>query len=569
MSWLSRRETLAALAVFALAAGALSALHHAGRPHYRLSQSAAIVAARADPGDRAFLARNPVTSARVVPLDSRLQRVTFFNGPRVVLDAAVDPHGRVVAGEQHIPGVPASGAAIANSPWILALLGGLFLLATMVVPLRRIRNLDALVLVSFTSTVVLVNARLVAPSVVAGSLGLCYLIVRCLTVALAPAQRPPDAGATPLLSALTAAWEPARRIRLLRVLVLASAVGFLMITMTSSGYTDVAAASLAGATDLLHGLLPYGHISIAVHGDTYPILNYLLYTPGAAWLPVSNVFSDLTGSLLIAAVSSLLVAAALYRLAGSQDIAGSLSAAQVAGARLRAVVAWLSFAPVLLAASGGSNDLVLSAALAWMLACSHRRGASLAMLAVASWVKLVPVILLPAWLIARRRGEPLRVLAGAAAVSALCLGVLVGLGGSRALAQMFTSIEFQFQRGSFFAPWYTFGLEWLQPLTQAAVVGLLAATALRMRRDAAVRDGAVRQAAIGAALLLGVQLAANYWTWSYLPWAFPFVAVALLMSGEGTALRPGDAPSPPAHALPEPGRVRVSAARSRGRVTAG
>ena len=117
-------------------------------------------------GDREFLAHNPVNRVRVIPLDAELQRVTFFDGPQVVLDAAVGERGEVRAIEEHVAGAPASGAALANSPWILGLLSGVFLLATMVVPLSRIRNLDALVLASLTMTVPLINARLVADSVI-------------------------------------------------------------------------------------------------------------------------------------------------------------------------------------------------------------------------------------------------------------------------------------------------------------------------------------------------------------------------------------------------------------------
>jgi hypothetical protein len=38
-------------------------------------------------------------------------------------------------------------------------------------------------------------------------------------------------------------------------------------------------------------------------------------------------------------------------------------------------------------------------------------------------------------------------------------------------------------------------------------------------------------AGLSGALLLGAQLTANYWTWAYLPWAFPCIAVALLLPG--------------------------------------
>ncbi len=103
---------------------------------------------------------------------------------------------------------------------------------------------------------------------------------------------------------------------------------------------------------------------------------------------------------------------------------------------------------------------------------------------------------------------------------------------------MVRAISFQFQRGSFYAPWYTFGLQWLQPFAQAAVLALLYAAVARMRADPSLRRDVVRLGALAAALLLGVQLSADYWTWSYLPWVFPFLAAALLISAGESHARP-------------------------------
>jgi hypothetical protein len=524
----AHRSLLTVAVVFALCAVGLWVLHQQTRPHYRLSAAGAIAAARANTGDREFLAHHLANRARVVPLDATVQRVTFFDGPRVVLDAAVGEHGEVVAREEHIPGLPASGAALANSPWILALLSVLFLLATMVVPLRRVRNLDALALASLTLTVPLINARLVAASVICAEPALCYLMVRCLSVGLSSGEvRAKVPASTPLLAWLWAGWEPRRRTRMLRLLVLATTLAFLMITLTSSGYTDVAAASLQGATEMLHGVLPYGHINLAFHGDTYPLLNYLLYVPAALWRPVSNAFSDLTGSLVTTAVASLLVGWALYRIAGSRELRGAGEARTDNG--LRATLMWLAFPPVLLAASGGANDLVLAACLAWMLALRTRTAASLLALAMGVWVKLVPLILLAIWIPYRRRGL-WRSCAAALVLSTALAALMLLLGGPGAIAAMVHAISFQFQRGSFFAPWYTFHVQWLQPLVQAGVLAILVASILRLRADRSARSDLVRLSALGGSLLLGVQLAANYWTWSYLPWVFPFLAVALFMS---------------------------------------
>jgi len=530
---LTRRDIHAIAVAFLVCAVGLWVLHQQTRAHYRLPAKAAIAAARVNPADRAFLAHNPTTRARVIPLDATSQRVTFFDGSQVVLDAAVGEHGEVFSAEEHVAGAPASGAALANSPWILALLSCLFLLATLVLPLRRVRNLDAIVLASLTITVPLINARLVGASVICAYLALCYLMIRCIAVGLRAGGGTGSAPSTPLLSRLCAGWEPRRRVNLLRLLVIATMLAFAMITLSSSGYTDVATASLQGATDLLHGVLPYGHIHLALHGDTYPLLNYVLYIPGALWHPVSNAFSDLSGSLAVAMAASVLTGAALYRIAGDRQIAPG-GAQQRAERRLRAVLAWFAFPPVLLAASGGSNDLLLAACLAWMLALRTRAGSSLLLLAMAVWVKLVPLILLAVWVPYRRR-DLNRACIAPVVLSVALTGLLLALDGPTGISAMVSAMAFQFQRGSFFAPWYTFDVGWLQPLAQAAVLALLLTFVLLLRADRAARQDIVRLSAIAAALLLGMQLAANYWTWSYLPWVLPFLLLALLLADSPTS----------------------------------
>ncbi len=522
------RGPLAITAAFLLCAACLWTVREQTRPHYRLSAKAAVAAARADRADREFLARNAVSRARVIPLDANLQRVTFFDGPQVVLDAAVGEHGEVRASEEHEAGAPVSGAALANSPWILGLLSCVFLLATMVLPLWRLRNLDALVLASFTITVLLINSRLIADSVICASAALSYLMIRCLAVGLRREPSAATAGATPLLSWICAGWEPRRRTRLLRLLVLAAALAFAMITLTSSGFTDVAAASLEGATELLGGVLPYGHIDLALHGDTYPLLNYLLYVPAALWLPVNDSFSDLSGSLATAALAALATGLALYRLAAGREM-GAPEAEGSADRGLRAMLAWFAFPPMLLAASGGSNDLLLAACLAWMLALRRRTGSSLLLLAMGAWIKLVPLILLAIWIPYRRRGLARSLIAAGMLCIALT-ALLLADGGPGGISAMLAALSFQLHRGSFSAPWYTFGLQWLQPLAQAGVLTLLLVSILRVRGEPSIRRDPVRLSAVAGALLLGVQLTANYWTWSYLPWVFPFVAVALLMA---------------------------------------
>lgn len=504
---LVRHERTLVVVTFALALAGLLALHAASTPQSPLSASAAITAARADTQTARYLATHHADHARSIPLDEADRRVTFFDGPRVVLDVAVGADARVDAREEHPGGVPELGAELAHRGWLMALLSAVFLIAVGVVPLRRMRNLDALALAAFGGTVVLLDDRLVTTGAALGSVLLAYLAARCLYLGL---RAPHASRQTPVHDRLTAGWESRRGQRLMHMITGATLLVFLAVTLTSAGESDVAAATLSGATGLLHGELPYGHVTAAFHGDSYGPLAYLLYLPGALWTPVTDAWSDLTGALAVTAIAAIAAGLALRRIAGP-----------------RALLAWLAFPPVLLTASTGANDLVLAAVLAWALALWMHARRSMLLLVAAAWIKVVPLILVPVWLARGGRRDP-RVLVPAGALSLALTGGLLGLGGLHALAGMARGVAFQFHRGSFHAPWHAFGLTWLQPVVQAAVLAALALSFVRLMGDPLLRHDPARVAALCAGLLFGVQLGANYWTWAYLTWVLPFVLVALL-----------------------------------------
>ncbi len=71
--------------------------------------------------------------------------------------------------------------------------------------------------------------------------------------------------------------------------------------------------------------------------------------------------------------------------------------------------------------------------------------------------------------------------------------------------------------------WGGLGLE--HRLVEGAAVALALAVAFVPRRR-----GTIEVAALGAAVLIALQLAANYWLYSYIVWFFPLVIVALVGS---------------------------------------
>ncbi len=497
--------------VFCLALVALLLLRSADGSSARPSEGAARAAVLGDPAARSHLARHPFDRVQTTPLDDHSTRVAFFDGPRIVLEAAVPRAGDVASLNRYAAGHVRIGSAVGQSALGLAGLVALFLLSSVRLPLRRIENVDAAALALFVVPIVLLNERLLEWSVIAAGALLVYLTGRCARVALGPVARDPG----------VAVFE--RMSRLARRLCVACAAAALALLSIPGGLvSDVGFASMAGATKLLAGALPYGELvpGDLVHGDTYPILAYLAYLPAALIAPVRDGFDNLDGALWVATGCSLLAASAL-----------GFAARRAGGDGSRVALGMLAFPPVMIAASSGSNDVVAAAVVAMALALG-----STAALTAAGWVKLAPLALVPLWVAAaRRRG---RTVVGAAALSAGLAIALLALGGPAGLADMAAALSFQAERGSLLSPWTVLGIGAAQAVFQAAVLAGIAAACMRVRRDRGLASDPRRMAGLGAAILLAVQLAANYWSYTYLAWVFPLIALALLM--------PSRAPQPSA-----------------------
>ena len=511
---LSIRATgVLAAAVFLLALLALAAARD-GSERSRPTAAQAERAALDDPAVRTALAGG-FTRVRTMPLDERTVRVGFFDGPRAVAEAAVGPRGHVRALIAHDGHRARVGSDVGQRPPVLLGLVALFLLATLRLPLTSRRNLDALALAGCAVPIVLLNERYLEWSVMAGSVLLAYLAWRSLAVALGHGG--PDAQGRPLIEALPS-----------RVTAIAgggAALGLALLSIPGGLVSDVGFASLAGATAVLDGGLPYGNIPAGelVHGDTYPLLAYLAYVPAAVPSPVRDAFDGLDGALWVATAFALVAALALGRLCGS-----------------RLALAFIAFPPVIVAASSGSNDAVAAAFVAGGLALGARAGTSSAALTAAGWVKLAPFALLPLWAARCRDRGLARAAGGAAAAMAALAGAVLLMGGPGGFADMANALSFQSERGSFMSVWALFDVPGAQAAFQAAVITGTGLATVRVWRDPALAADPRRMAALGAAVLLGVQLAANHWSATYLAWVFPLVAVALLSEGFARAGRAGE-----------------------------
>jgi hypothetical protein len=516
-----------ALAVFVLALPLLALrAGDSGSPE-RLSGNEAVRSALADPTVERYLKQNHFTRTKTIPLDAKNMRVSFFNGSRIVLDAAVAPDASVAHTIEYQPGYVPAGSEAIQTPLALLLLSLVFLLAVAFVPLLQLRNLDVLALLSFGVSIALLNERLFEFSVWAGCLPLAYLGARCLHVALA-GGREPARSVRPLYDVVTATWTGARRRRWLVAGAAAATVVLVVASVPGGAVGDVGFASMAGATQLLDGHLPYGHLpSEIVHGDTYPLLAYALYIPAAVFMPVHDAFDNLDGALIVAAAAALIAAAFVYvasrRAGGSKDEG------------LRHAIAFLVFPPVLIAASRGSNDLLAAALVAGALAILYRGARSSAMLTLAGWVKLIPFFLLP-FLAARFRSRDLMRVATAVAVAVIAVVAWVLLlGGSEGVDRMIDGVSFQAERGSLLSIWTLVGIKPAQVVLQAAVLSLVAVSPLLVSRNPELSSDPRRLAALAGAILIGFQLGANYWSYAYLSWVLPCVIGALLSSRSSSA----------------------------------
>jgi hypothetical protein len=497
---MSRRSLLAIpIAVFAIALVGLL-LRGSGGSRLPLPRAQALRAALADPAIHKQLAAHGWDHARTTALDSRLARVTFFDGPRVRAVAAVDAAGRTEHVQIYAPGAPQYGSKLSDAPWLLALLALGFVLATATLPLLSLRNLDVLALLGFTLPILAGDQQLLALSVLTGYVPLAYLCWRFVRRATEEGTPEPRTHVYELLLP--------RLPRLLGYGIAAAAGLLAIVAVSSPGAIDVGFASTAGATLLLHGTLPYGHMPAdVVHGDTYPLLNYVLYLPAAAVAPVRDAFDD-TSSAVLVGFAAVLVAAVALRKSGP-----------------RAVLAWLCFPPLAVAVASGTNDLLLAAAIALALAMCAHSGRSALALTAGGWIKLAPLALLPIWL-ARTRGRPL--LRAIGAVIGLSAGLSVWIlvvGGPAGFGHMLDAMSFQLDRGTLQSAWTLLGLGAAQQVAQAATIALAAWGAINARRIAA--DPA-RLAAISGAVLAALQLSASNWSYLYSVWLFPCAALALI-----------------------------------------
>jgi hypothetical protein len=434
----------------------------------------------------------------------------------------------------------AFGGAKINSYLVWLSFCGAFLLG--LADWRRpfsLRNLDLVVLLSLSVSLWFFNRGNVFAAMPLAYPPLAWLLVRCVWIAR---RDRPSRGAP--------VWP---------IWILAAATVFLAgfrigLNVRASNVIDVGYSGVIGAQRILHGSSPYGHFpeegtrpkcgpadadgevrdriqtngrceTANPRGDTYGPVSYLAYIPGYAIFGWSGKWDTLPAVHL---TSILFDTLALIGLA--------LVGRRFGGPRLAATLAfaWVAWPFTQYASSSNTNDAIAPALLVWgflALTSPLARGAAVA---VSGWTKFASLLLLPLWsgYPEARRGRSLTVL-GFALATAIVFFVLFLEPSPWHAARVFydRTVSYQIGRDSPFSLWdwgqyHAKGLPNLK-LVQHVLQALLLAGSLALGFVPRVRSP-LRLAALTAAVLVGFELVLTHWFYLYLPWFFPFVALALV-----------------------------------------
>jgi hypothetical protein len=407
------------------------------------------------------------------------------------------------------------------------------------------RNLDLLMLLSFSVSLWFFNRGNVFASVPLAYIPLAYLLARCAWI-----------GWTGRAVRGRVVWP--------YWVLLAGAVflaGFRIgLNVEDSNVIDVGYAGVIGAERIAAGQSPYGHFPVEEslkacgpadaegeirdriqtngrcesanpQGDTYGPVSYEAYLPGywirgwsGKWdhLPAAHFTS-------IAFDIACLVGLALVGLRfGGPLFAGVLS------------FAWAAYPFTQYVSSSNTNDAIPAAFLIWgfwLVTSAWARGI---FVALSSWTKFATLVVAPLWLTypeLRWRPRPLVAFAGGfvlATVAAFSILLLEPNPVHAAHVFYDRTIKNQVDRESPFSLWdwrqyHARGipnLHVVQYVLEALLVVAAIAFAFFPRRKSPLQ-----LAALTGLLLVGFEVVLTHWFYLYIPWFFPFVAFAFLAPG--------------------------------------
>jgi hypothetical protein len=418
--------------------------------------------------------------------------------------------------------------------------------------LRRplsVRNLDLLVLLSFSVSLWYFNDGNVFASMTLVYPPLLYLLARMVWVGFRGRAGPPSRPVWPVwvLAAAT-------------IFLAGFRVGLNLVAEEGADSTrviDVGYAGVIGAHRIVNGEAPYGHMPVQGNlrtcgaadaegevrdriqangrcessnptGDTYGPVAYFAYLPGFALFGWEGQWDELPAAHFTSIAFDLLVLIGL-----------ALVGKRFGGMRLAVTLpfAWAAYPFTQYTSNSNSNDAIAPALLVfgfWLAASPAGRGI---FAALSSWVKFTSLLIVPLWASYpdSLRGPRAKAVFACAfgLVSLLVFWVLLLEPTPLEAARVFYNRTFasQFERESPFSIWdwgqyHADGipdLELLQRILIPAVVLFSVALFFVPRRKSPLQ-----LAALTAAVLIAFELVLTHWFYLYLPWFLPFVAFAVL-----------------------------------------
>jgi hypothetical protein len=407
------------------------------------------------------------------------------------------------------------------------------------------RNLDLLVLVSFSVSLWYFNSGDIFTSVPLAYPPLVYLLARCVLIGAT--------GRSPGFRPLWPAW------------VLLAATVFLTgfrigLNLEDSNVIDVGYAGVIGAQRIASGVMPYGNFpeendlkpcgpadsegeirdriqpngrceSANPLGDTYGPVSYAAYLPGYWIRGWSGKWDDLPAVHLTSIIFDLLCMLGL-------GLVGLRFGGPLLGAAL--AFAWAAFPFTQYVSMSNTNDAIVPSFLIWGFWLASSAWARGIAVALSGWTKFAALIVAPLWLTYPgpvRRVRPALAFAAAFLLTTVAvLSVLLLDAHPVQAAQTFydRTLKTQITRESPFSLWdwaqyHARGIpdlhvaQWV--LEALLVVGAVAVAFVPSRKTP------LQLAALTGALLIGFELVLTHWFYLYIPWFFPFVAFAVLAGG--------------------------------------
>ena len=408
------------------------------------------------------------------------------------------------------------------------------------------RNLDLLVLLSFSVSLLFFNLGQIFASVPLAYPVLAYLLARSLWVGLRRRARAP--------SFVWPTWAFAA----VAVFLLGFRVG--LNVETPRGVIDVGLAGVVGADRILDGEAPYGNMprtgdlepcgdadadgfireriqtngrceAAIERGDTYGPVSYLGYVPAVLVFDWSGKWDSLPAAHATSIAFDLLALLGLV-----------LVGRRYGGWRLGAVLAfaWTAYPFTAYTLNANTNDTIMPALLIfgfWLASSAWARGGAVAL---AGWTKFGALLLAPLWAgyprLTLRRVLAFGVSFAAATVAAFAILLLEPSVLDAVRTFWERTVEYQSSRDSPFSiwGWGQYHAEGIPDLGFVQPVVAVLAVALALLVGFVPREkGPVELAALTAAVLIAFQLSLTHWFYLYLPWMLPFVVLWLVLPAPG------------------------------------